>query len=340
MGNLFYDGSTCKTAMKLEKIPLVSKAPVLCLAYNSDQGILAVGQLSDSNKRPCLSLWNLSSRKSIQLVEDNIQGSIWAMSFDYTGRRLIYSDNTHLFILEVSSNRKQAIEGDHKRINSIVSSMKSPRVIVSGARTEVLNIETGEQLWNLTGYHGFDTTENLEIQELPHDWNISEQLNFKNAPAAVEILRTGEIILVGGHNKGTIEMIEISDGRLLKTIRPAPIQTYWMSLGCNETVLAVSSKIPYASFLWSLENGERILPDLFNERFGGYSSICLHSTKRLMASGSLVGFVSLRDLDNGNFLFSEQLHESRVSQIILSERTNTIFSGGEDGEVRIIEFDI
>jgi WD40 repeat protein len=100
---------------------------------------------------------------------------------------------------------------------------------------------------------------------------------------------------------------------------------------------AVSSKIPYANFIWDLENGSRILPDLFNERFGGYSSLCLHPTLRWLASGSLVGFVSLQTIEDGRFILSEQLHAGRISQVIFCGDSKRIVSGGEDGTVHLIE---
>jgi WD40 repeat protein len=322
----------------MEQLKLIRKGPVLSLAYSTTLQLLAVGQMGDSVKKPSLSLWDLSNKKSILTLEDEPYSNVSAMCFDFSGRQLIYSCNDSLFILDINSREKQAIEGAPKKVNKIVSSLQKPRIVVSGVQTTVYDIESAQTIWRLEGYDASAMTENLAVPALPSEWKIkSGSLNFKNEPAIVQIFSDGQKILVGGHNKAKVEMIEVPTGKVLKEIFPAPVQAYWMSLGCDEEVLAVSSKIPYANFIWDLESGSRILPNLFNERYGGYSSLCLHPTKKWLASGTLVGFVSLQSLEDGRFILSEQLHAGRASQVIFCGNSNTIVSGGEDGTVHLIK---
>lgn len=325
--------------MKANNLKMESQCPVLSLAYSSRRDILAVGQMGDAENNTTLGLWNPSKRKEIQVLERDAYKSILACCFDHREKYLLYSDNSQLFRFDIDSNQKQILKTENEKIERIVSAKSAPIVVVSGKFVEIFNIDSGNEIWRLDGYRKGTKTKELTISDLPKKWN-SINLTFVNEAASVEISNDGEFILIGGHNKGYVEELNINSKEVLNKIYPAPIQSYTMSLGCHETTLAVSSKIPYANFVWDLESGNRILPDIFNERFGGYSSLCLHPTRRLLASGSLVGFVALQNLEDGSFVFSEQLHNSRVSQVIFASDSNKIFSGGEDGTVQVIEFDL
>jgi len=315
-----------------------TQRPVMSLAYNSTRDILAIGQMGSAEDDTILSLWNPSKKTEIQVIESSASKSIFAACFDYRDKFLLYSDNSKFFVFDIDLNQKHVLDTDNEKITKIASAKSTPIIVVSGKNVEIFNIDSGKSIWKLDDYHGGSKTKNFTISNLPEKWG-GANLNFINEAATVEIFNDGQTVLIGGHNKGCIEEINISSMTVTNKIFPAPIQSYAMSLGCKETTLAVSSKIPYANFIWNLESGQRLLPDIFNERFGGYSSLCLHPTRRFLASGSLVGFVSVQNLEDGSFVFSEQLHQGRVSQVLFAGDSNKIFSGGEDGDVRFIEFD-
>lgn len=294
--------------------------------------------MGSAEKKPSLSLWDVSTKNMVHLLEDEPYTSVVAMNFDYTGKLLVYSTNDDIFMFDVEGGQREQLLEMPARITKIVSSGTTPRIAISGQQTSVYETQANKTLWSLEDYEGFGITEGLVIPDLPRDWRIKiEAYGFKNEPAVIAISSDGNHIFLGGHNKGTIEKIDVNSGAVVNEIFPAPLQAFTMSLGCTEKVLAVSSKIPHASFLWDLESGSRILPQLFSERFGGYSSLCLHHTKRLLASGTRVGFVSLKSLEDGKPLFSEQLHEGPVSQVIFGENVKKIFSAGDDGSVHIID---
>lgn len=274
----------------------------------------------------------------MKVIKTRSGENIGAMCFDYRDKYLMYSDRDKLFRLNVETTLKEEIETNIGTINSIVSSKTTSRVIVSGKRVEVLDVDTGQAVWTSSGYEAGTKTNDLRVQGLPAVWSrAGEGFSFFNESAAVSILGDGETLLLGGHNKGNIEQIEIGTGRVVKTIFPAPLQAQVMSLGCKETILAVSARVPSANFVWDFGSGTRILPALFNEQFGGYSSLCLHPTERLIVSGSSVGFVSVQDLNTGAFAYSEQLHRGRAGCVLFAENPTIVFSGGDDGTVRIIE---
>ncbi len=323
--------------MRAEALPTPNKSPILSLAYSSRLKMLAIGQMGNSINAPSLSLWSSSNKRVVNVIDTDTYGNIWALCFDYRDKYLIFSNNSNLFCLDVESKQKRELKIDNGKIRTLISSKTSPRVIVSGKHVEVLDIDTGKSIWKSNGYEAGAQTRDLQIEGLPTEWaTVGDKLSFVNEPATIAMFSNGEAMLIGGHNKGSIEQVEVGTGRVVKTISPAPLQAYMMSLGCNETVVAVSSKIPYANFVWELDSGKRMAPEIFNEQFGGYSSLCLHPTESLMASGSLVGFVSVQDLNAGGFTFSERLHSGRVSQVLFTDKA-TVYSGGDDGEVRIVD---
>jgi WD40 repeat protein len=325
-----------ETKYKSSSLPIAYKSPVLSLAYSSSRQMLAIGQMESSKGNATLCLWD-TKKEVVRIVED-VFNNVGAVCFDNRDKFLFYSDQGKLVRYDIDSRQKQEFEIDNEKITKIIPS-KSKRMVVSGKYVQVLDIDTGKSIWKSEEYEAGSKTKNLELEGLPAEWK-SSKLTHYNEAAVVEIFSDGKTILVGGHNKGNIEEIDVESGKVLRKIFPAPVQAYSMSLGCNESVLAVSSKIPYANFVWALESAQRMLPEIFNERFGGYSSLYLHPTERLMVSGSLVGFVSVQNLENGKFLFSKKLHDARVSQVLFSDKSNTVFSASDDGEVKISEFNI
>ena len=299
--------------MAVADIPLEYRGAILSLAYHAKVKLLAVGQMGDPDGRPCLTLWDPLAKKVVAIIEREASRHIWAVCFDYRGKYLLYSDNHSLFIYDIVSGEKRTLITDNGKIARIVSSTMVSRVAVSGKRVMVLDIDTEEVVWSLAGYEAQDD------------------------PACVEIFRNGRGVLVSGHNKATIEQIAVDSGAVIRTIAPAPTEVGGMSLGCNERVIVVSSRVPRGNFAWELEGGQRILPSVFNEQFGNSPSLCLHATERLLAMGALAGFVSLQPLDKIELAFHEKLHEGRVNQVIFGDDAKLFYSGGDDGTVKIID---
>lgn len=323
--------------MKAEKIPLKNSNPVLSLAYSKALKLVAIGQMGDSKGSVCLSLWNPYEKKMQTIVEEDPYQNITAVSFDFRDKYLMYADNSSLYKYEIFTKNKIVLNTDNSSINKIGSSKTSPHILVSGKWVEVFNIDVEKAIWRLKDYQAEEKTQGLHIEGLPDEWGLSAPLpEIFNDRASAEIFEEGNAVLVTGHNQGKVQQIDITTGLISNEIFPAPLQSSALSLGCSENVVAVSATLPYANFLWDLKSGKRIAPEIFNERFGGYSSLCLHPKERVIANGTLVGYVSLQKVDTGVSLFSKQIHESRVGQVIFGDDYNTVFSGGDDGQVFMI----
>lgn len=168
--------------MRIEKSGLVNKDPVLSLAYNSSQKILAIGQMGDTVNSPCLTLWKVFEKNSKKVIERNAYRNIWAVCFDYSGKYLMYSDNSKLPLLDIESGKKSELVVDNNKITKIISFKSSPKIIVSCKHVQVVNIDTKEIIWKLEGYQAETKTVDLEIQDLPTEWKIKKSLNFINEP--------------------------------------------------------------------------------------------------------------------------------------------------------------
>jgi WD40 repeat protein len=67
--------------------------------------------------------------------------------------------------------------------------------------------------------------------------------------------------------------------------------------------------------------------------------MCFHPNGEYLATGSLVGFISIYRLQDGEIVFSEQIHEGRVWDLAFTPDGKKIISGGDDGVVSILELD-
>jgi WD40 repeat protein len=323
--------------MQRTQLILKNKSPVFCIAHSPTHKLLAVGQMGDNVENASLSLWDYEKGKQVDIIEKAPFQNINSVCFDYSEKYLVYTANDKLIRYDISNHKKLAFPDTIKNISKIVSS-ETPAMIVSGKTTCVLSVDSMETTWRLPEYTGGVNIAGAETSGFPEEWRmkISEKkLDYTTGQAIVEIFGNGETVIIGGHNQSRIQLLNTRSNEIIKEIPDGPLLGNCMSLGCQESILAVSSRIPDANFLWELKSGKRILPDIFNVRFGGYPSVCVHPTKKFIATGSLVGYVSLQNLDDGKFFYSEKLHTNKVNQVVLSNE-GIIFSGSDDGEVKII----
>ena len=65
--------------------------------------------------------------------------------------------------------------------------------------------------------------------------------------------------------------------------------------------------------------------------------MCFHPNSEYLARGSVVGFISIYRLLDGEIVFSERIHEGRVWDLAFTPDGKKIISGGDDGVVSILE---
>jgi WD40 repeat protein len=302
--------------MTFEPLPFQYNSPVICIAHSLKHKLLAVGQIGRVKENPTVTLWRYEEKQQMKIVETGESRNISALSFVGEDNYLVYSVNGKLMRYSIADEKKTEVLDDVE-INCNVANSKTSRIILSGHDIRVVDVDSLKTIWHLN---------------IPEKETMSE-------PPVVEMFEDGKIVIVNGHNKNMVQCFNIESNEITRDIKDGPLESICMSLGCKEQVLGISSKAPKGNWLWDLNTGQRILPDIFNDRIGGYTSICLHPTKKVLASGSFVGFVALQELTEGKFIFSERIHKSRVSQLLITE-DGVIFSCGEDGSVFIGYTDI
>ena len=288
----------------------IPAGPITSLAYCPRRELLAVGQYRrETQEHPTLSLWSTATWQKFDSVER--KGDVLAACFTSNSSHLVYSMGDALVPYDLEHLAKQPLDTDLERITTIKASPSSSRVAVSGNHVEVWDISTRERVWR------------LDAPPTPRD-----------APT-VE-LRRDQTVVMAGHSREVVEEIDLGSGSRSTLFTPGSAAATCSSIGCDDRVFALVSRAPHADYLWDMTTGERILPELFGERFGGSTSLCVHPTKRLVATGSFVGYVSLQDLDRGGaFVWSEQLHRSMVSAVVIAG--DVVVAGSHDGTVSITE---
>ncbi|MDX2087966.1 MAG: WD40 repeat domain-containing protein [Kofleriaceae bacterium] len=291
------------------KLPIAAK-PVTGLAVCPSRELVAVAQTeTESREHPTLSLWSTETWKKVDSVER--RGSVHAACPTANGSHLIYAMGDALILYDLEQLTKQRLETDGTSIGMISASRSSSRFAVSGRHVEVWDAATGERVWRLEGHVA------------------------RNDPLAVALTRD-DAVLIAGQTRDAVVQIDLGSGESSTRFTPGSGAATCMSAGCRDQVFALVSRDPHADYLWDVTTGERILPELFGDRFGSSTSLSLHPTKRYVARGSVVGYVSLQDLDrNGEFVFSERLHRSSVSSVLVVG--DAIVSGSYDGTVWITE---
>ncbi len=155
-------------------------------------------------------------------------------------------------------------------------------------------------------------------------------------PAVADITPDGRKVAVVGKDINQVHIYDIEQNVIIQTLDDTPKEARWVSFSRDLSYFAALS-IYAQCFLWNLETGERHLADRFNPEHSAYWSVCFHPNSKYMASGSLVGFIVIFRLNDGERVVMQKVHEGRVSDLALTPDGKKLISGGEDGLLSILE---
>jgi WD40 repeat protein len=300
--------------MPSQKITLDSAVLALDISPNGER--IVVSQSIDTSSKARLTLWDV---KNAQLLTE-----IDATEYDGMPVCFVGHDQLIAYAKNFSEVCLYSVEtGEYIHLNSAgvtwLAASHTHRLVVAGMATEVWDTEAPERMWLMTDYIALDV------------------LNLK--PAVGDISLDGTKVAVAGINTTQALIFDLDRDEIIQTLDNAPAQAHWVSLSPNLRYLAVIGVLSQGRFLWNLETGERYLPDLFGPDSGGDWSMCFHPNGEYLATGSLVGFISIYRLQDGEIVFSEQIHEGRVWDLAFTRDGKKIISGGDDGVVSILELD-
>lgn len=135
-------------------------------------------------------------------------------------------------------------------------------------------------------------------------------------------------------------LLNAQSGRVLRRLTGSPpeLQTLGMDAKCR-----FAAAIEYetrGTFVWDLESGNALWPELFNARMTHNWCLRFSPTHPRLALGMTTGFVFSVNLNSGTVEFERKLHESRVWDLAFSRDGQELYSAGEDGSVCRVRFSV
>lgn len=304
----------------------------MCLALHASSGLLAVGQQGGEAGTPNLTLW--------QLADGSLQAQVEAVPDDYVDD-VAFSDQgiLYYYIRATGLNAYDPVRGEQDWKGRQVSDVRrlscsgdGQRLLVSGRRTTLWQVDMEQIVWQLAGYEASGLTD-----QMPHVegcWKQSLQGGYDKQPALAAFAADDRVI-VTGHNRAQVEVFEVDTGQVMQRMACGPLQAAFLLVSPDEGLLGIVGRVPRGVWLWDLVSGERRLPATFD---GSHTAaICLahHRRRRLLLTGSSVGFLNTYELDTGRLVNSVQRHAGAIRRIVVHEEQDLLISGGDDGRVLI-----
>jgi WD40 repeat protein len=264
---------------------------------------------------PNLTLWSLSNLQLLHEIESLQNESIQSVCFLSDGKTIAYTksgSNVELYHLDTSIFSQLKIAGFAK----LSASKESHCLGAAGIASEVWNTETQERIWFLQDYVAMDI--------------------FDHKPAPVTLSADGELVAVAGAGVNQVLIYSLEHDQIVQRLEDSPSQAHWISMSPDSNYIAVIGHFAKGDYIWDLRSGERHLPLIYLSESDGSWCLCFHPNSQYLAIGSLVGYVSIYRLSDGETIFSQRKHEGRVWDLVFTPDGKKLISGGDDGIVSIL----
>jgi WD40 repeat protein len=315
------------------------EGPVSGLDFSADQTFFFVGKNQSRAEANSLLLFRVSSHEfsSPDLVLS--RPPIFSIKAFNLSHRVAFSDEEGVKIWNWKSNRLESFLLNGENISNIDISNDDKYILSSGMETRVWEISDQSISWQLMDYNAFELTESIDVSQFSREFTYrqfdSSIFSYVNQPA-FGVFVNGNSFIIGGINSGKLHIGNSTNLDWSSEIEGGPLQIYSGAIGCNNSILAIASKLPRGTFVWNLHSKQRVFCERFNEEYEGITSIAVHPSKPIIALGSLVGFVSVRNLLLDHYLFLEKIHEGPTRILNFSPNGDLLASGGEDGRVVVL----
>lgn len=135
-----------------------------------------------------------------------------------------------------------------------------------------------------------------------------------------------------------ILLLNAQSGRVLRRLTGSPPDLQALALDARGRYAGAIEYETRGTFLWDLDSGNPLWPELFNARMTHNWCIRFSPTEARVAMGMTTGFVFSVNLNNGVIEFERKLHEGRVWDLAFTRDGQELYSAGEDGTVNRITF--
>lgn len=285
------------------------------LDISHDGKLIFVGQQGDSYGNMSLSVWSMDDFELKLIIENDIDIEINII-------RILSDNNTIAYIkdyreicfynLELSKRLDFRISDENTLWLS--ASKESQRMVVSGTTLDVWDVQKMEKVWTHP------------------DYTVSNE--YSNKPIVAGLSPDGNTVITVGHNSKHANIYDIAKRMFIKNLDNGPMQARWAKFSNKLDYFAAMEYFSKGIYIWNLESGESLFPDIFNQEEGCWAA-AFHPNGEYIAVGYLVGIFAIFSLKDGEIAFWQDAHEGRIWELAFTPDGKRLISGGEDGVVRI-----
>lgn len=301
---------------ELNKLEHENRQPVYTLDASPDGKLLAIGQQTDWDDNPYLTLWDLEGLRMLRAMEGRAQRLILRARFSPDGATLAYAMNDFaLYFHDLSTQESFRPEQPDGNLRWLSFASAANRLVTAGALIQVWDAERRVVLNALPGGGA----------EHPPD-----------QPPLAALSPDGARLAVAGDGSGTVTLRDALTGGHVATLDGAPGRVRSVSFDPRGRYLGVVEGNSHGVFLWDLQTGLRHLPEVFNEESDWHWSLSFHPDGERVAFGMLSDYVTIVQLRDGKTVFRKAVHEGRVWDLTFTRDGGRLISGGDDGVAYVL----
>lgn len=133
-------------------------------------------------------------------------------------------------------------------------------------------------------------------------------------------------------------LLNAQSGRVLRRLTGSPPELQALAIDARCQFAGAIEYETRGTFLWDLESGNPLWPELFNARMTHNWCMRFSPTEPRLAIGMTTGFVFSVNLTTGTIEFERKLHEGRVWDLAFTRDGQELYTAGEDGAVCQVRF--
>lgn len=293
---------------------------IQAVAVSQNGKYLAISHELNAANTYKVTLWNLQERQFITEVVCSNEYDFISICFTFNGNVLTYANTGGFVLYDIES-----------------------RLLGTGSwATDVywMRADAGNRLVTAGKY--IQVWEILDSQNCEKIWKLPNYSNLYNSLLSggkAILSNDGKKLAVAGIDTEQVLIYDLQQNTVIQTIEGVPSNVYWISWSYDLRYLAVIGANFQGVYIWNLETLERVLSDFYNSEFQSCFSFCFHPSSEYFAIGGFSGHVMIQRISDGETVYFEPLHHSRVWALAFTPNGKQLISGGYDHFVCILDLE-
>lgn len=315
--------------LKSTAISLNNPSAIYTLDISPDGKYLIIGQVGDfpGGIIGNLTLWRLPELELLGEIESFYYDAgelhferIGCVRFTHDSKKLVFtiaelSKSQDIYWYDLENQDLTIVPSFSAEIAWIAAARESPRIVTSGQTVEVWRTNPFQNIFRSVG--GYIARSS---------WNL--------APAA--LTADGKYLAVAGIDSDRVLIYDVDRQTIIRSLADGPLTAQWTIFSPDSQYLAVIAKTSEWNIsVWDLE--ENIDTPKFSTSFSTYLCLRFHPRGKYLAGGTYSGCISILQLEDGESVVFKRIHNGRIYDLAFTPDGTKIFSGGDDGLLRITE---